>query len=174
MKCPEILWPAQRQHRHNSGGNELIPAFDYEITIEIVGSLCKQHAEVRAELAAANKLLQGYGEANDKLGLIDSCQYVALVESLRAELAAARGLLKLFADGHERAGKTPSWASSYVHADAYKKAHDFLSTTSSTDKVQAVLENLGKYINNCQIGMPKDDSLFYKLVDSYNALREKG
>ena len=39
MKVPGILYKAQRQHRHNYGSEELIPAFDFEGTIKIVNEL---------------------------------------------------------------------------------------------------------------------------------------
>ena len=39
MKVPEILYKAQRQHRHNFGDEELILAFDFEETIRIVNEL---------------------------------------------------------------------------------------------------------------------------------------
>jgi len=39
IKTPKILWPALRQHKHNTGGDELIPAFDYTETCAIVTTL---------------------------------------------------------------------------------------------------------------------------------------
>ena len=38
-KAKNYLVPALRQHRHNHGSDELIPAFDYDETIELVANL---------------------------------------------------------------------------------------------------------------------------------------
>jgi len=49
----EVLLPALRQYRHNCGGDELIPGYDYEETNRIVAALSAQqsaHVSVPREL----------------------------------------------------------------------------------------------------------------------------
>jgi len=52
-KVPEILWPAQRQYRHNSGDDELVFGFDQDETVKVVTSLQKRIAELEDELREA-------------------------------------------------------------------------------------------------------------------------
>ena len=49
---PEVLWPALRQYRHNTGGDEFLTAFDYDDTLK---AFSKKDAEIKLTLEA-NKI----------------------------------------------------------------------------------------------------------------------
>jgi hypothetical protein len=36
IETPEILWPAIRQYRHNTGSEDLLAGFDWALTCEVV------------------------------------------------------------------------------------------------------------------------------------------
>ena len=49
-KVPEILWPAQRQYRHNSGDDALVFGFDQYETVKVVTSLQKRIADLEEQV----------------------------------------------------------------------------------------------------------------------------
>jgi uncharacterized heparinase superfamily protein len=79
VKTPLILYPAVRQYRHNSGGNQLFHGFDLVETIKIVTALETALKAAEEKLAKqseyiktlAGKIAELQKEVTDKQGYID-------------------------------------------------------------------------------------------------------
>ena len=65
LKTPEILWGAQRQHRHNYGSEELIPAFDFDETVKIVTALQERLKQAEERVRELEGLVKKYKLAVD-------------------------------------------------------------------------------------------------------------
>ena len=88
-KVPEILWPAQRQYRHNSGDDALVFGFDQYETVKVVTSLQKRITELEAERRRAmvhlEEMKRLYEESTDVDNLVaaltEACQIRLIFKS---------------------------------------------------------------------------------------------
>lgn len=89
-KTNTMLVPALRQFRHNTGGNEFVPGFDYKFTNELVNTL-------EETIDSLSLVADCYFQLGEELGVPDGGSVIETVETLVLKnryLQATIGLLE--------------------------------------------------------------------------------